>query len=219
MLYVILLAAGYSKRFHGNKLLYPFKGKPLYLYTLEKLFCFCHNDSSGDNSNRTLFVVTQYDEILDTCQKRNIKAVKNKIQNTGIASSIQKGIEVVLEDVKSKLMIDDEEYHIMFCVADQPFMAMPLLESMQKNFLESEKGVGCMGYEENGKRTICNPIIFSKKYIPELLQLKGDEGGKKIVNRHTKDIYFYKIEQSIFFDDIDTESDLGKELYENYTVD
>ena len=36
-LHLILLAAGNSRRFGTNKLLYPLEGKPLYLHTLDKL--------------------------------------------------------------------------------------------------------------------------------------------------------------------------------------
>ena len=59
----ILLAAGYSRRFGQNKLLYPVNGKPMYSYGLDTL-----KKAAGLlKVNCQVQVVTQYEQILEAC--------------------------------------------------------------------------------------------------------------------------------------------------------
>ena len=69
----ILLAAGFSQRFKGNKLLYLLNGKELYLYLTERLEILLKNGVLD-----SLVLVTQYDEILQEMKKRRIEAIKNE---------------------------------------------------------------------------------------------------------------------------------------------
>ena len=52
----IMLAAGNSRRFGSNKLLYEIDGKPMYQHILEKLMTVA-------NTLESITVVTQYEEI------------------------------------------------------------------------------------------------------------------------------------------------------------
>ena len=53
MTHVILLAAGSSRRFGGNKLLAPWRGRPLYRYGLHTLAAVC-----AARADAALLVVT-----------------------------------------------------------------------------------------------------------------------------------------------------------------
>ena len=55
---LVLLAAGNSRRFEGNKLLSTIDGKPMYLYIADEIEKCC--DSLFDQK----IVVSQYEEIL-----------------------------------------------------------------------------------------------------------------------------------------------------------
>ena len=57
-IHMIYLAAGNSRRFQDNKLLYNYQGQPLYRYGFNQLLKLLSND------NYTLDVVTQYPEII-----------------------------------------------------------------------------------------------------------------------------------------------------------
>ena len=80
----ILLAAGFSHRFRGNKLLYPLKGKALYLHLTERLEKLLKKGTLD-----SLVMVTQYDEILQEMKKRKIEAIKNENSRQGISSSLK----------------------------------------------------------------------------------------------------------------------------------
>ena len=49
-----------------------------------------------------------------------------------------------------------------------------------------------------------NPVIFSPKYEKELLLLKGDVGGKKVVKKHLDDVFLYEVDNKEELEDFDT---------------
>ena len=85
---LILLAAGYSRRFGDRKLLAEINGTPLYRFSLDKIRKL--SEKLGDT---TILVVTSYPEIEAYCRKQSVTVIKNDgTDNTGIASSIQKAV-------------------------------------------------------------------------------------------------------------------------------
>ena len=86
---LILLAAGYSRRFGDRKLLAEINGTPLYRFSLDKIRKL--SEKLGDS---TILVVTSYPEIEAYCRKQSVTVIKNDgTDNTGIASSIQKAVK------------------------------------------------------------------------------------------------------------------------------
>lgn len=92
---LILLASGYSKRFHGNKLLTDFHGKPLIEYAYDKAKLFKH-----------VLVVTQYDEIIKQCE---YPCIKNKHPEYGQGYSIALGVQAC-QTTSCMLMVCDMPY-------------------------------------------------------------------------------------------------------------
>ena len=137
---LILLAAGNSKRFNGNKLLAIYKNKPIYMYIVEKVVNLKINK---------IICVTQYEEIKEALLNTNINVVMNNNSNLGISSSIKIGIN-----------FDKNADGYMFMVCDQPFISIQTLNSVIDNFIKGDKGIVCVGCGNNKG----NPVIFSKKY-------------------------------------------------------
>ncbi|MBC2721566.1 nucleotidyltransferase family protein [Desulfosporosinus sp.] len=48
-----------------------------------------------------------------------------------------------------------------------------------------------------------SPVFFHKRYLPELLELQGEQGGKVVLNRYPDRWYKYPVEESLFCD-VDT---------------
>ena len=78
----------------------------------------------------------------------------NDNSDLGISSSIKLGIN-----------FDKNADGYMFMVCDQPFISIQTLNSVIDNFIKGDKGIVCVGCGNNKG----NPVIFSKKYINELL--------------------------------------------------
>ena len=183
---LILLAAGNSKRFNGNKLLAIYKDKPIYMYIVEKVL---------DLKVNKIICVTQYKEIKEALLNTDINVVMNENSSLGVSSSIKLGIN-----------FDKNADGYMFMVCDQPFISIETLNSLIDNFINGDKGIVCVGYGDNKG----NPVIFSKKYINELLLLEGDNGGKRVLKRHLNDLKIVNVDNEVELVDIDTQEEFSK---------
>lgn len=181
---LILLAAGNSNRFKGNKLLTIVNNKPMYMNVVEKILKL--------NFNK-IILVTQYEEIKVALTEQPIQVVMNKNSELGISNSIKLGIQ-------TDIMADA----YMFMVCDQPFISLVSIETLIDRFIKSDKGMVCVEYKGN----LGNPTIFSKKYKSELLSLEGDVGGKSIMKKHIDDLERVSIINKVEIMDIDTREEL-----------
>lgn len=181
---LILLAAGNSNRFKGNKLLTIVNNKPMYMNVVEKALKL--------NFNK-IILVTQYEEIKESLLQHSIEVVMNYNSELGISHSIRLGIQISQ---------DADAY--MFMVCDQPFISLNSIETLIDIFKKSHKGLACVEY----KGELGNPTIFSKKYKNDLMNLKGDVGGKYIINRNLDDLVTFEINDELEITDIDTRKEL-----------
>lgn len=166
-----MLAAGNSRRFGSNKLLYTVDGVPMYrhiLLELEKVKDALR--SQGIPCDIT--VVTQYDEIAEDARKRGISVLYNLHPDEGISSSLRIG----LRDNRNTDAC-------LFTVSDQPWLRCETILNLIELFLKEKKGIACVQHE--GKTG--NPCIFSRKYFEELMELEGDVGGKRVIRKHRDD--------------------------------
>ena len=181
----ILLAAGYSERFIENKLLYPVKGKPMYFHTVEKVLKLHLNST---------IVVTQYPVIAEQLKDSKVTVVHNENSYLGLSSSIKLGLQ-------SDLSADG----YLFVTCDMPFLQLDTLEKIVSAFEDSDKGIICAASPD----LYGNPSLFSRKYLEELLRLKGDIGGKIVMKNHLDDLQKIMVRSPKELSDIDTVGDLS----------
>ncbi len=190
----ILLAAGNSTRYDGNKLLAQVDGKPMYRQLLDKVLLL--SEELCDKINR-IILVTQYSEIIEETSSLPITVIKNNYSENGIAYSIELGVEAVRNDSPNT----DDAY--MFFVCDQPYLSVDTIKGLIEGYFQSSKGLGCVAF---GKR-LGNPAIFSSAYREDLLNLYGDTGGKRIIVDHMDDTFLYYAKEEKELMDIDTKAE------------
>jgi molybdenum cofactor cytidylyltransferase len=186
-IHMILLAAGFGKRFGGNKLLYELDGKPMYRHIAERLLEIYREQERVFSFT----AVTQYEEIRRGLEALGVQVAWNPCSEKGISSSIRVGLEALDRGAET-------EYYAFF-VGDQPYLKRESIEDFFHGFSFQEKGIGCMAW--NG--TPGNPVIFHERYREELLALSGDVGGRKVMQGHPEDIFYFNIADKKELQDVD----------------
>ena len=182
---LIMLAAGNSRRFGSNKLMYEVDGVPMYQRTLRLL-----QKAAERIPDSRIVVVTQpqYSEIIDVVKETGAEVLFNPKPERGIASSMQIGLEIA-KDADACL----------FTVSDQPWLTAETIIALYDAFQSENKGMACT---RHGEKT-GNPCIFSKKYYRKLMEITGDKGGKQIIKRYPEDVTYLKISDERELQDVD----------------
>ena len=192
MVYMIYLAAGLSSRYGSNKLLAEVDGKPMYRHLLDILTVM----KEEEPHRFELVVVTAYDEIEEALQGLPLKVVRNHHQELGVSHSIKLGLEACGESGRHD--------HVMFAVADQPYVQEDELFGFIHMYKRSYKGIGVLCW----KGEMGNPVIFQGQFVPELMALTGDMGGKAVVKEHLSEVFQYEADSEMSLKDIDTKGEI-----------
>lgn len=184
----ILLAAGNSKRFGGNKLLEPLRGRPLYQHTLELVRQLPFDE---------VILVTQYQEIIEREKGKKISLVYNGNPEKGISESIRLGVRQAGKGAD-----------LIFFVCDQPYLKKETVLGMIQEFEKNPTGIVCSKSDLRSG----NPNIFGAEFYEEFLKLEHDTGGKKIIQEHPDAVRYYFVREKELLD-IDYKKDFAKEIY------
>ena len=165
MNHLVLLAAGASRRFGGNKLLVPFHGKPLFAWGLSALNEVCR--ARGDC---TLTVVSRYPEIREAAQAVGAQAVDSPDSEKGQSYSIRAGLRTLGR-------VEEGDF-FLFLPADQPWIT-PDTISRLLDAAGPDTWTATAAYGER----VGSPTLFSARLLPDLMALEGDRGGRKLMGR------------------------------------
>lgn len=199
MIHIIYMAAGNSRRFGSNKLLYELDGKPMYRHLLDHLVEIKdrYNKLKSDSPVIDITVVTRYWEVLDYCACiPDCHAVLSPDSEKGISYTIKAGIMAVLEQKKTGM----QDYY-MFAVADQPYLKSQSVIKLIDKVLEN-KGNIRLTFSLRYGDAVGNPCVFHSSLISQLLSLEGDKGGRSVAKKY--DCVYVDIADELELMDIDT---------------
>lgn len=250
---VIYMAAGNSRRFVtarqkniageqtplGNKLLQDLEGKPLYQHGLDTLA-----ELAAKHEQVSVFVITRFQEILETARFRGLEAFLNPASGQGVSHTIRRGI---LEAGEAGPFD-----YLLFVTADQPYLSLGTLEKFlalgekecfpvvsaawrgqdsaagedaggksQREGANREWAEGAAG-EGAGNMPglrLGNPVMFAASLAGELEALSGDEGGRKVWRRyaaHSGFVYVGDLRELEDFDEPWDEAGKSQEKGETY---
>jgi len=95
-------------------------------------------------------------------------------------------------------------------LADQPFVTRSLLRRMLETFEEGGPRRKIVAAAHGDQVT--PPVIFSKEYFRELEELRGDQGARSVIERHTGSLSLVRVRSKAVLADIDTRDDLNEAL-------
>jgi len=191
MISAILLAAGESKRMGEPKQLLPFGRSTVVEQAVDSLLA-----SAVDE----VIVVVGYkaEEVIKTIGARPVRLVTNPDYRQGMSTSIIAGLKLV----------DSRAQAVVLAFGDQPLVTSQTINKLIDEFCSHDKGIAIPTYR--GRRG--HPTIFAIKYKEKLLAVKGDIGGRQIVNGHPDDILEVAVDSEGIIIDIDTKGDYQSHL-------
>ena len=171
MISAILLAAGESKRMvDENKLIKKYKSIPLIKHAVSNVL-----NSPIDE----LIIVLGYqkksiEKIIG--ENKKIKFIANPNFESGIASSIKKGLDSLSKETEA----------FFICLGDMPNVNKEIYNQLiNASFSNKDKEIFVPYYQERQ----ANPILFSKKMKDEIQKIEGDFGAKKIIADNEKKVF------------------------------
>lgn len=179
MIGCILMASGFGRRFGGNKLLAEVNGVPLYRRAFDLLAALEGTET---------VVVSQYPALEQAARARGFRAVHNPDAAEGISASLRYGVAA----------LPDAEWYACF-VADQPYLTPEAVNAFLRAARASGKTLASL---TDGKRP-GNPCLFRRVWREELLSLRGDTGGRRILRAHPEEVFWYTVPERLLVD-IDT---------------
>ena len=182
-----MLAAGASSRMGKPKQLLPYNGKNLLQHAVQ--------EAANSNAAPVIVVLGANAGMLaKVIDEKNVCVIENMEWEEGMASSVRWGLNTLLK-------VEPEIDAVIFMVCDQPYISSSLLNDLIATQLKTGKLIVTSSYGAS----IGPPALFHKHIFPELLQLKGDIGARKIIQQNSHKV------AAVFFPkgnvDIDTKED------------
>jgi len=182
----ILLGAGESKRMGFDKLTLPWRKKTVFEQCLDTLI-------KSDVKEVIVVVNSGYKSTSFLLKSSKVKVAINPNFKEGMSSSIREGIKRV--DRRSK--------GILIALGDQPLLKTKTINSLIRVFSLKREGIIIPFFRgEKG-----NPVIFHRRFERELLGLRGDIGGRSIIEKHLDEVTMVRVRSVGVLRDIDTWKD------------
>lgn len=190
----IILAGGTSSRMGGdrNKLLLPLDDRPVLLHVIEAALASRAQPVLLVLGHQTEEVRAQLRAFLP---EGTIEIVENPDYRQGMSTTLQTGLHALLtKDYKKDLT------GVIFLLGDQPMINARIIDSLLACREQTQKRIILPLYQ--GQRG--NPVIFSLDFANELMQIRGDEGGRSVLKNHPDDIATLEIGKLAANFDVDT---------------
>jgi molybdenum cofactor cytidylyltransferase len=181
----IVLAAVQSRRMEGrNKLVQDFNGRPLVRRAAE---------AAVESKASPVIVVTgkDGDDVRSALTGLDVRFVDNPDFAEGLASSLKAGIRAVPE----------ESTGAVICLGDMPQVTSALIDKLIAGFAP-ERGAMIVAPVRSGQRG--NPVLWARRFFPELLKLEGDIGARRLASFYDEGLLEIEVEDDGAFADIDT---------------
>ena len=184
---VLILAAGGSTRMGKPKLAQKIGNESLFERALSQV--------EGVEALSKLVILGADRDLYQSSVPDNFELIVNDHWEDGLSSSIKAGITYI-----NKFGSGIE--YVLIVLADMPLVTETYLNALINAFSVSKKGIVVSNYGQS----FGPPAIFSRKYFPELLKMKGDRGARGIFSKFKHDLYAVDFPDGLV--DIDTPEDL-----------
>ncbi len=181
----VVLAAGKSSRMGGpNKLLAEIGGKPLVRIVVDAVLA---------SQARPVVVVSghQRDKVEAALAGLPVKFVHNPHFADGLGTSLKAGIAALPAEVDGAIV----------CLGDMPQVDAALIDRLMGAF-DPDHGALVVLPTIDGKRG--NPVVWSRRFFPDLMAVEGDVGARYLIGRYTEAVAEVPLTGTAALTDVDT---------------
>jgi molybdenum cofactor cytidylyltransferase len=181
----VVLGAGRSSRMGGpNKLLAEIGGRPLVRIVVEAALA---------SRARPVIVVTghQRERVEAALAGLPVKFVHNPQFADGLGTSLKAGIAALPAEVDGAIV----------CLGDMPQVDAALIDSLIGAF-DPDEGALVVVPTIDGKRG--NPVVWSRRFFPDLMLVEGDIGARYLIGRYTEAVAEVPLTGTAALTDVDT---------------
>jgi len=176
----VILAAGLSRRFGREKLLFPLAGRPLGRHVVEAALA----------SRLGQVILVTRPELAGPLSGRGgrLEVVLNPRPQEGQSLSLRLGLAAVAPGAS----------HALFLLADQPLVSPELIERFLAAAQAGAELAACRSGEGLGP-----PSLFSRAYFQELAGLEGDQGGRSLLQGRRERVTLIEPGEALALADVD----------------
>jgi len=184
----VVLAAGEGSRFGGLKQLAIYQNKTF----IENVIGI----AQSVNFDQIVVVLgSNFEKIVSFINKDQIKVINNKDWKAGQSTSVKKGVS----------LFKGEKFDaILFLLVDQPQISISMINDVLNLFAYKKENIIVHNY----KGQFRHPILFSKHTFDDLMEIRGDQGGRQLFKKFPP--LQINLENDFLAIDIDTKNDLKK---------
>jgi molybdenum cofactor cytidylyltransferase len=97
--------------------------------------------------------------------------------------------------------VPDEVDGAIVCLGDMPQVTAPLIDKLAEAF-DPERGALVVVPTISGKRG--NPVVWARRFFPELMTLDGDIGARHLIGRYPEAVAEVALADNAALTDVDT---------------
>jgi molybdenum cofactor cytidylyltransferase len=160
----VVLAAGLSSRMGSNKLLQEWRGKPLLRWAVEAALA---------SQAEPVIVVTGHEaaKIEAALSGLDVKFVHNAQFREGLSTSLKTGLSAVPSAADGALVL----------LGDMPQIDATLVNRLIAAFSPADGRSICIAMHQHKRG---NPVLWARRFFPEIAELAGDTGAKTLFDLH-----------------------------------
>ena len=181
----IVLAAGRSTRMGGpNKLVAEIGGRPLVRIAVE--------EARASRAHPVIVVTGHERERVEAALAGlDVKIVHNPDFAAGLSTSLKTGLAAMPTEVDG----------VIVCLGDMPQVRAGMIDQLIGAF-DPERGALVVVPTINGERG--NPVVWSRRFFPDLLGVEGDVGARNLFSRFPEAVVEVPLTGKAALIDVDT---------------
>jgi molybdenum cofactor cytidylyltransferase len=174
-----------------NKLLVPDdSGLPMVVRVVENVLA---------SRARPIIVVTGHERerVEEALTGRPVQFAQADDYAEGLSASLKAGLTALPQDVEG----------VVVCLGDMPLVTGPMIDRLMTHF-DPEEGRAIVMPTFRGKQG--NPMLWSREFLPEMMQITGDVGARHLVGKHADRVVEVEMADDAVLRDFDTTDALKK---------